>query len=209
MRSQEVVVESLWSRVERIPTAGILAALVLWVGLPLVGTVFAVQVLADAGLVLLSVLGLVAGGAWGLRLRQVSRLPLEISPVLLCGEVDGAPVWRVRVRLGHGRPLRQVRARVRFEGEEEAVELEPVLSQAPLLLGPWTIAVVDRGRVVRAPGRIVVEVSSQERGQTWQQSASFDIDSARTGHFGPGFRVDRGKLRFEPDSWDEILEDPC
>ena len=209
MRSPEVVVDSLWSRVERIPTAGIVAVFALWVGLPLAGTVTATGLLADGALVALSALGLLAGGAWGLRLRQVARLPLEISPVLLTGEVDGAPVWRVWVRLGRGRPLRQVRTQVRFEGEEESVQLRPVLSEAPLLFGPWTIAVADRDRAVRVPGCLVVEVCSQERGQTWQQSPSFDIESARTGHFGPGFCVDRGKLRFEPDSWDEILEDPC
>jgi hypothetical protein len=155
-----------------------------------------------AGLAGLAVL--VAIAAWRRRVR-ILTLPLEISPHALASARGPHAVYRFRVRLGRGRTMRDAAARVLFvDGDGTETPLTPVLAVVDALVGPWTIAVVDRDGVVRPEGRLRIEVTAREGGAIWRDGRAWPVGEVRGGTFAAPVRAGRGGLELAP-TWDEVV----
>lgn len=142
-------------------------------------------------------------GLWGVRRQRWLRsLPLEVAPVALCGWWGPTRAYRFRVRLGHGRPMQRARARVRYEGAT-TVELSPVLAEAPVLVGPWTVCVLDPGGVVGPGGRLILAVEAREGEQEHAIEAAFAVDELGEGRFGPGFGG--SPVRLSRERWAPVV----
>jgi len=189
-------------RVEGLSSRAFWATCVAAIGAPLAGTILATGA-GDVVLVALSALAAAATVAAGVHRQRVASLPLQISPKALVGRVDGWPVYRFRARLGHGRPARDVRVEVRFEGPTGPSELTPVVASLPAAVGPWTVAVVDRGARCGGPGTFAVRVCAREDGNTWEATRRFSWDTLRPGRFDAGVSRRRGRLQWD-EPWDGV-----
>lgn len=134
-------------------------------------------------------LGVLVGLA-GLVVRsRLGTLPLEIAPGAVWSELNGTPAYRFRVRLGRFRPIREARAEVRWMPEDgEPVLLQPLLAEAPVLLGPWTLVVRDEARRCEGPGRFRVEVRAREGGADLVAAREWAREDVIAGHFAAGMR---------------------
>lgn len=190
---------------ERLTPAGFAGLAAGTIGLPVVGTLL-VSGAADVGLTAIA-MGAGAAAGWGAWYRRrVSTLPLEIAPVALVGRLDGHPVYRFRLRLGHGRPMHDARAEVSFVGPAGETPLAPVLGEAPTLLGPWTLAVVDRAHAADGPGSFRVRAEVTEGGRTWRAERTWPREALRPGRFAPAVRIRHGRLEWE-GPWDAVREE--
>jgi hypothetical protein len=193
--------------VEGMSSGGFAAVAVLLVGAPIAGTV-AVTGMAD--LVLAGLAVLAGGGAtWAaLHRRQLALLPLEFAEAALQGRLDGCTAYRFRIRLGHGRPMRNACAEVEFVREDGAVvRLEPVMDQAPVLLGPWTVVVLDPARQCEGDGVFRVRVQVKEAARTWESERHWPRAVVQKGRFESAIRLHRGRLVWDAVAWDAVLED--
>jgi hypothetical protein len=111
------------------------------------------------------VVGALAGAGWGLaRRRSLFTLPLEIAPTAARRE-DGR--LQVRVWLGRGRVMRDVRLVVTEGGRSERV------GAAGPVVGPWT-------GVVRVPGeRVQVQATCTSGGRQWDASREVEVTAGR------------------------------
>lgn len=146
-----------------------------------------------------------AVGGWAIRVRRwLDRLPMEIAPVVATGRVDGVVVYRFRVRLGRGRPLREVAATVRAEDHDGEVVQLPTLVAGGTLTGPFTVvAHVPPVRALR-PRRFDVDVVGTAGGRRWAAAAQLGADAIQHGRFG-GIESEDGRVRF--DDWVEVVPD--
>jgi hypothetical protein len=156
---------------------------------------------------MVGIAGAIAGlGGWAVRVRRwLDDLPMEIAPVVATGRVDGVTVYRFRVRLGRGRPLKEVSATVRAEDQDGAVIQLPTLVAGGTLTGPFTVvAHVPPSRALR-PQRFDVDVSGTAGGRRWNLTRRLDAGALRAGRFG-GIESEDGRVRF--DDWVEVVPDP-
>ncbi|TNE92745.1 MAG: hypothetical protein EP330_00585 [Deltaproteobacteria bacterium] len=153
--------------------------------LPLLGLP-AAPLAGDVALGVLSLVGLAsAGWAWTRRQRLLS-LPLIVSEVAARG-LDGK--LRIRVWLGHGRAMRDVRVVVRAQGAQAEV------GAGGPVVGPWT-AVVD------VPGdRVQVEASCRSGGREWQAGAEVAV---QPGRFAAPVSGKPGALQWARPQWDQV-----
>jgi hypothetical protein len=187
----------------------LLQAVVASAGAPLLLTLLTTG-LWDVLLVGLA-LGTGAAGAQLLRVRRwLDQLPLEIAPVAGTGLVDASRVYRFRLRLGRGRPLRNRAARVSFlpeggqpEGGQPEVEL-PVAVPDGVLFGPVTVVARDPQGVCGGPGTFVVRARCESGGARWEAEARVPSAAIRPGVFG-GIDVRNGKVVFSAD-WATLEE---
>jgi hypothetical protein len=189
---------------ERLSTPGFFGAIAGVVGLPLVAAALVdgpLQVAAGG----LAVVGAIVSGGLGWQRRRSATLPLVAASVGLRGRVDGQVAYRFRVRLGHGRTMRNARAEVVFRAADgDEVALPPLMANAKALVGPWTVAVLDRDGRCDRPGTFVLRVWAEENGRTWDMVAPFPQGEMRDGRFGPGVRLVRDKLCWDQDRWDQV-----
>ncbi|MBW1877941.1 MAG: hypothetical protein JRI25_24575 [Deltaproteobacteria bacterium] len=195
--------------IEGMSSGGFAVGAAIVVGAPLAGT-FAVTGLADLALVGLAML---AGGGttWAVLYRRgLGLLPLEFAESALRGRLDGCAVYRFRIRLGRGRPMRNAHAEVAFVREDGTeVRLEPVADQVPVLLGPWTVAVLDATRQCDGAGAFRVRVRVQEGGRIWESERTWPRAMVREGRFEAAICRRRGRLVWDPVAWDAVLEEPA
>ena len=154
----------------------------------------------------LAAVALVAAAAgWWIR-QQAARLPLVLARKALRGRVDGRTVYRFRAILGRGRPMTDATATVMFVPEDgDRVELAPLVPGGRRLLGPWTVAVVDRAGTCAGQGTFEVHVRVQERGQTWEARGAWRSDQIEEGRFVEVVAVRGGKLAFKLDDFERTL----
>jgi hypothetical protein len=136
--------------------------------------------------------------------RKIRNEPLRLLGTALTGTLNGAKVYRFRAVLGRGRPMLNARVEVRFLGADGVeVPLEPVIREAPVLLGPWTIAAVDRAGLT-STGEMLVHVTAEERGRTWEVERSFSTGDMTEGRFASPIAKGRGRMRWDPDAFDRV-----
>lgn len=185
--------------VARIPTWGIAAGTAVLAALAVIGVVVSAELVADVAFGAAGVAALGGGVALGWARHRLLQLPLVISPR---GLRDGA-VARFRARLGYGRVLRRARARVtlRLDGVERPLDL--VLSELPLLVGPWTL-------VARLPddlpdsAELHVEVSGREAGRARVAARTWRAAELEPGVFAPPGRVAQGRFHLDTAGWDQV-----
>jgi hypothetical protein len=148
-----------------------------------------------------------AGGVQLLRLRRwLDQLPLEIAPVAGTGLVDASRVYRFRLRLGRGRPLRNLGSSVSFlpEGGGEVVLLVDV--PEGVLCGPVTVVARDPQGLCNGPGTFLVQARCESARSRWEAEARVPSAAIRPGTFG-GIDVRNGKVVFSSD-WATLEESP-
>lgn len=184
--------------VARQPAARLLVGGASGLGGGLLASLALVDPLLDLLVIGLGVtVGLGAGLAiW--RRNALFSLPLRLAPTLVTGTLDGRPAFWTRACLGQGRLLRDVVVQVAFVDAQGAEHpLEPLVPELPSLLGPLTVAVVDRAATVGAEGALQVRVRGTEGDTVHEVSQRFALDGAVPGRFAPAWeRVGR---RWEPD----------
>ena len=99
--------------------------------------------------------------------------------------------------------MRNARVEVRFVGEDgDEVVLTPVIREAPVLLGPWTIAAVDRAGDVSGDGTFHVRVTAEERGRTWEVEGEWSMEVVVEGRFASPVARSRGRMSWDPGAFD-------
>jgi len=194
--------------IESMTSGGFAAGAAVLVGAPLAGTL---AVTGTADLVLVALAVLASGGTtWALvHRRRIAHLPLEFASLALRGRIDGCAVYRFRIRLGHGRPMRNARAEVVFLADDGSeVRLAPVSERLPVLVGPWTVAVLDPEGKCDGAGVFRVRVHVEEGRRTWECERTWRRDAVREGRFEAAIRRHRGRLVWDPVAWDAVQEEP-
>lgn len=196
---------ALVQRLVELSPAQLGGLVLLGVGAPLVGSLATAP--AVDGL-LYGISGLwaaLSGGALWVRAR-VDRLPLQLAGRALSGRVNGHRVLRFRVRLGHGRAMREAVAVVRFLPQDGApVELGTAHAPGEVIVGPWTICLPDPEGLSEQPGHFEVEVRALERDHSWEARSHIASEQVQEGRFGAGMRRRGGRLRWDDASWDQNL----
>lgn len=147
--------------------------------------------------------GFIAGVA-AMSRRLVGSLPLQLAQAGLHERGDNADQYRFRVQLGRGRTMRDARATVTWRGANGEVPLTPLLAEAAVLIGPWTLLVVDKEGSCDGDGVFDVHVVAVEQGKQWQAHASWEKSALVEGRFEPAVAVQRGKLIWQRDRWDAV-----
>jgi hypothetical protein len=193
---------------ERLPSRVILlgAAGVVLVAL---GLVWAVEGVSPWWVGLFGLVGLgavasaLAGKLW------LASLPLEVAPLAVRGRLDGHASFAFRVRLGRGRKMERIRARVRYVPRDGApVELVPLLPEGTGLVGPFTVVVVDRDGACRADGAFELWVEAKDGGKTWNTSSRFERARIQTGRYRSGLVRHGTGVRWDRNAWREVEVEP-
>jgi hypothetical protein len=136
--------------------------------------------------------------------RAVAAMPPAIAPLVLTGRHDGLFVYRMRVKLGHGRRISSGIARVVWRDGDVEIPLEVLVPKVKNIVGPWTI--VARDREVRTGGVLVLSAELKEGRGLHPISQVFPLSDARPGRFG-GLVLD-GRLRWDQAEFAGIIPDP-
>lgn len=173
-------------RIERASPAQIAGAGMGVVLLAAAGTWWAPPVL-DLVLVAASVGGIVAAGWAELRRRALLEQPLELAAAAARGDDDRV---RVRMWLGRGRSMRDVRLTV-TSGDREAQ-----VGAAGPVVGPWTGVVDLPGDSLRVAGRC------SSGGRAWVVEAELPVEHGR---YAPPVAGVPGSLCWARPAWGTIV----
>lgn len=157
------------------------------------------------GLAVLLPPGSFVWGAAFMARRVLGQLPLELSHKACTYELDGRPTFAFRVRLGRGRLMRRARARITWELDGHALELEPLFGQGERLIGPWTLVVVDRRAQVVGDGSFRVEVEAIEGDLRWSASGTWRRSQLAVGRFAAPMVLYRRAWTWRRADWDAVV----